>query len=53
MDGPSATVRLEIDSKAMRKLHEEDNLYFAVEGTEVGAATLFWAVDTRILVKLP
>ena len=52
-DGPSGTTRLEIDSKAMRKVTEEDALYMAMEVTEVGVATIFSMADTRMLFKLP
>jgi hypothetical protein len=47
-------VRVPIDSKAMRKVHESDVLVGVIEmGTEVGAATVRYAAETRILDKLP
>ena len=50
---PSEAVRADIDSKAMRKLRATDVICGVVElGTEVGAATLRFSAETRILVKL-
>ena len=49
----AATFRMEIDTKAMRKLHEEDSLYAAFEVTEVGVSTMTVQMDSRLLVKLP
>ena len=53
VEGGLANQRMEIDSKAMRKFKEEDAFYAAIEVTEVGAASLFIALDTRMLFKLP
>ena len=53
VEGGLANQRLVIDTKGMRKLHEEDALYAAIEVTEVGAASLNVALDTRMLFKLP
>ena len=49
----TAAMRLEVDSKAMRKFKVEDRLYAAVEVVEVGTATIRMFFDSRILVKLP
>ena len=48
----SAVLRLEIDSKAMRKLDVFDGVYFALEVTEVGTATMEWNANCRHLFKL-
>ena len=52
--GPMEAVRLAIDSKAMRKLKESDVIVGCVEtGAEIGAATLLFTADTRMLLKIP
>jgi len=43
----------EVDSKAMRKLKEEDAIYAMLEIIEVGTATATAFFDSRILLKLP
>ena len=49
----SAFIRLEIDSKAMRKFKNTDVLTGVVEtGDEVGAANMTLKLNTRVLVKL-
>ena len=49
----SGYLRMEIDSKAMRKVTTEDAIYAAVEaGTETGTATMQVRLNTRMLVKL-
>ena len=50
--GP-ATARMEVDTRAMRKLELGDTIYAAAEVTEVGAANLDIMFDSRILLKLP
>jgi len=47
-----AFLRLEVDSKAMRKFDAGVTLYAAVEVTEVGTATMQVHFDSRVLVKL-
>ena len=50
----AATVRVEIDSKAMRKFEIDQSLYAAIEvGTEVGVASADVFLNTRMLFKLP
>ena len=49
----SAVLRIEVDSKAMRKFGTDDALYGALEVTEVGAATVNINFNSRVLVKLP
>ena len=44
--------RSEIDSKAMRKLDDDDALFAVVEVTEVGNSVIQVALDTRMLFKL-
>ncbi len=45
--------RMDIDSKAMRKFKESDVLVGVLSvDDEVGAATLTWGLQSRILVKL-
>ena len=53
VEGGLANQRMVIDTKGMRKVKEEDSLYAAIEITEVGAASLFVALDCRMLFKLP
>ena len=45
--------RVEIDSKAMRKLPEETILVGMLETVEVGTATMHVELRSRVLVKLP
>ena len=49
----SGAMRVEVDSKAMRKFDNGQALYAAVEIIEVGVATMGWAFNCRTLVKLP
>ena len=46
------SVRIEVDSKAMRKIKLGDVLYGAYEHTETGTAVLGARFDSRILFKL-
>ena len=51
--GALSMVRLPIDSKAMRKLRINEALFGSVQfDTEVGAATVSFAMNTRVLFKL-
>ena len=51
---PTEAFRIELDSKAMRKIRATDVLIGVGElGTEVGAATLAFSAQTRVLDKLP
>ena len=50
----SAAIRLEVDSKAMRKLETEMALFAAIEVVELGAAGIMeFSFNCRMLVKLP
>jgi len=51
--GFTAVQNIEIDSKAMRKLRVGDSIYGSLQVVENPTAVLEWAIDTRILVKLP
>ena len=48
----SGAVRIEVDSKAMRKLEVDMVLYAALEVTEVGVASMEFSFNSRLLVKL-
>ena len=48
----SSALRVQVDSKAMRKLNVGDTIYAALELTEVGTAVLQASFDSRVLVKL-
>ncbi len=48
-----ASVRFDVDSKAMRKLAEGDVLFACMETLELGTAVMEVHVDTRVLTKLP
>jgi len=50
-DGTTAALRVQVDSKAMRKLNIGDTIYVAIEATEVGTAQLAWSFNSRMLVK--
>lgn len=53
MNATTAVLRLEVDSKAMRKLADSTvAVYMALEVTETGTAALRAAFDSRVLVKL-
>ena len=45
-------VEFEVDSRAMRKLKEDDVIYCACEVTEVGAADIDVYFDSRMLIAL-
>jgi len=49
----SAVQRIDVDSKAMRKLKADDSIYAILEVTEGGTANLAWEFDSRMLFKLP
>ncbi len=48
-----ASYRVEIDSKAMRKVSQDQVTYAALEIVEIGAVTLVASHNSRQLVKLP
>ena len=51
--GPMEAVRMEIDSKGMRKLRATDVIVGVIElGTEVGTAALQFVAETRVLIKV-
>ena len=52
LDSPLSVVRIDIDSKAMRKWDEDKVLYGATEVTEIGTASAVQYADSRLLVKL-
>ena len=49
----SASLNIEVDSKAMRKTANLDAIVLVLECTEVGTATMRWSMNTRMLFKLP
>ena len=52
--GPISQVKLEVDTKAMRKTKESDVVIGVTEvATEIGTATLQFIASTRMLSKLP
>ncbi len=51
VNGPAASQRIEIDSKAMRKWDLSETLVMVIEGTEQGTAQIKFNADTRILLK--
>ena len=52
-DSIAAAVRVEVDSKVMRKLEIDQTIYCAVEVSEVGTATMEWFFNSRALLLLP
>ena len=48
----TAALRIEVDSKAMRKFDQNESLYAVVEVAEHGTAVLEWAFNCRMLFKL-
>ena len=53
VNAQSSYLRLPIDTRAMRKLREDDVIYSVIQVTESGTSTMEWATDSRILVALP
>ena len=51
--GEAAVQRIDIDTKAMRKLTVGDTLYGVVELTEAGVSVLETYFDSRMLIMLP
>jgi len=51
--GVNTTLRMPIDTKAMRKLSEDESIYGVIETNEVGTSNLVWHVDSRVLIALP
>jgi len=49
----SAALRIEVDSKAMRKLPEDQTIVGVLQVIELGTASMEWAFNSRTLVKLP
>ena len=47
----TAALRIEVDSKAMRKIDIDEVFYAAIEVTEHGTADMEWAFNSRTLVK--
>jgi len=53
LGGATEVLRIEIDSKAMRRFRGEDAVYCAIEVVEIGTATASVFFDSRMLLKLP
>jgi len=53
LQGGSQALRLEVDSKAMRKLPENMVIFCALQVLEVGVSTMAWHFNSRSLFKLP
>jgi len=53
MNTVTAALRIEVDSRAMRKLEVSQTVYCCLEVLEIGTATMSWAFNSRQLVKLP
>ena len=49
----AAALHIEVDSKAMRRMIEQQTIYCALEVVETGTATMEWAFNSRMLFKLP
>ena len=53
VNGPGATFKMNIDTKAMRKFRADETLFGSIEVVESGTATAELNADTRALLKLP
>ena len=53
IDSASSSVRLDVDSKAMRKLTGGDTIYAAVQVEEAGTAVVDIYFESRLLIKAP
>ena len=51
-DNPVTAARIDVDSKAMRKIGINETMYLSAQGVEVGVATMAIAGITRTLFKL-
>jgi len=51
--GAFTTMKIPIDSKAMRIFDDGMSIYGALQAVETGTATANWWMDSRTLVKLP
>ena len=51
INSTTAAQRIEIDSKAMRKLSVDEGLFGVIQVIEVGTASMRWAFNCRQLVK--
>ena len=49
----SSILRIDVDSKAMRKFPGGETLYISLGVVESGTASMDWFFDGRVLVKLP
>ncbi len=49
----AAALRIEVDSKAMRKISVGDAIYAAIQVTEAGVAQMDWYFNSRMLFMLP
>ena len=49
----AAALRVEVDSKAMRKLTVDDVIFAAIQVIETGTATMQWMFNSRQLLKHP
>ena len=52
IDGPGSLLRVEVDSKAMRKFKSTDVLVGVLEVEELGVATMQLTFRSRVLVKI-
>ena len=48
----SGALHIEVDSKAMRKLTQQDTIYAMLEVVELGTCSMEWAFNSRSLIKL-
>ena len=53
LESPSASQRIVVDGKAMRKITEGQVVFAAIEVVELGTATMEAHFNSRMLVKLP
>ena len=53
VNNSAAAVRVEVDSKAMRKVATDMTIFACFESVEVGTAQMAWSFNSRLLLKLP
>ena len=53
VNSTTAALRIEVDSRAMRKLAVDEVIYAAIEVAEIGTCSMTTHFNSRILVKLP
>ena len=52
VNSTTAAIRVDVDSKAMRKCSVDETIFAVIEVAELGTASLSWSFNSRLLFKL-